>query len=227
MNKESFLIYKSFYEPIKFLDDEKLGKLFRAIFEYQINNIECQDMEIRMAFEFFKNQFRLDDEKYQKIVERNKENGKKGGRPKQNEENPKNPMGLKKPKKADNDNEKDNDNDNEKDNDITNTSNIYEFLENNFGRTLNPIEYEEISNWEDNELTRYAIKQAILNGKYGIKYISSILNSYKMKNIKTIQQAQQDEEIFKKSKENRNKSSREKMDEVFERFLNAKDEDEE
>ena len=86
---------------------------------------------------------------------------------------------------------------------INNTSNniynnnIYEFIEENFGRTLNPLEYEEISKWEDNELTRYAIKEAILGGKYNIKYISVVLHSYKMNNIKTVQQAQNEKERFK------------------------------
>lgn len=101
---------------------------------------------------------------------------------------------------------------------------IYDFIEENFGRTLSPIEYEEISKWEDNELTRYAIKQAVLNGKYNIKYISRILDSYKTKKIKTVQQAQQDEESFKKKKEDSKKTSREKIDEVFERFLNEDEE---
>lgn len=86
---------------------------------------------------------------------------------------------------------------------INNTSNniynnnIYDFIEENFGRTLNPLEYEEISTWEDNELTRYAIKEAILGGKYNIKYISVVLHSYKMNNIKTVQQAQEEKERFK------------------------------
>jgi DnaD/phage-associated family protein len=76
-------------------------------------------------------------------------------------------------------------------------NNIYNFIEENFGRTLNPLEYEEISTWEDNELTRYAIKEAILGGKYNIKYISVVLHSYKMNNIKTVQQAQEEKERFK------------------------------
>lgn len=66
-----------------------------------------------MAFQFFKNQFRLDELKYQAVCERNKGNGAKGGRkPKPTEPNPKNPVGLKEPKQPDN--EKDNDNVNDK-----------------------------------------------------------------------------------------------------------------
>lgn len=111
--KEGFVIYKRFYEPVKILSDEQLGKLFRAIFEYQISGNENVENDIRIAFEFFKNQFALDNQKYQKIVERNRENGKKGGRPKQN---PKNPVGLEKPKKADKEKDKDKDKDIKKEN---------------------------------------------------------------------------------------------------------------
>lgn len=108
--KESFVIYKAFYEPISELSDEDLGQLFRYIFLYQINQIEPPNTSrVYMAFQFFKNQFRLDNEKYLKVVNRNKTNGLNGGRPK-TQDNPKNPVGLLKPKKADN--EKDNDNDN-------------------------------------------------------------------------------------------------------------------
>lgn len=81
-----------------------------------------------------------------------------------------------------------------------NSSNIYDFIEENFGRTLSPIEYEQISDWIDTELTRYAIKQAVLNGKYNIKYINTILNSYKNKSITSVQQAQEDELRFKQNK---------------------------
>lgn len=78
---------------------------------------------------------------------------------------------------------------------------LFDVVEENFGRTLNPIEYEEISKWEDNELTRYAIKEAILNNARGIKYINTILASYKAKNILTIEEAIKDKERYKKVKE--------------------------
>jgi len=107
--KESFVIYKAFYEPISELSDQQLGELFRCIFLYQLKGIEPNTTsQIYMAFQFFKNQFRLDDAKYLKVVNRNKTNGLNGGRPK-TQDNPKNPVGFSKPKKADNDNENDND----------------------------------------------------------------------------------------------------------------------
>ena len=69
---------------------------------------------------------------------------------------------------------------------------LYDYLQNN-GFVLSPIHYEEVSTWEDTELTRYAIKQAVLKDIYTIKYISAILNAYKQNNIRTVQQAQEHE----------------------------------
>ena len=82
-------------------------------------------------------------------------------------------------------------------NTLNNNSSIYDYIQDNFGRILSSIEIEEISTWEDNELTRYAIKQAVLNSKYNIRYISRILFNYEKQNIKTVQEAQQREEEFK------------------------------
>ena len=69
---------------------------------------------------------------------------------------------------------------------------MYDYLQNN-GFVLSPIHYEEVSTWEDTELTRYAIKEAVLKNIYTIKYISTVLNAYKQNNIKTVQQAQEHE----------------------------------
>lgn len=78
--KESFLIYKSFYEPIKSMSNENLGALFRSIFEYQLEKKHCNNADVKMAFDFFVNQFRLDDEKYQKTCEARKMAGSEGGK---------------------------------------------------------------------------------------------------------------------------------------------------
>ena len=83
--KDSFLIYKSFYKPISRLSDKQLGRLFRAIFKYQLSEEVTVEEDIEMAFEFFKNQFEIDELKYQGIVERNRNNGRKGGNDKNSE----------------------------------------------------------------------------------------------------------------------------------------------
>lgn len=97
---------------------------------------------------------------------------------------------------------------------------IYDFLEQNFGRTLNGIEIEMIKEWNDNELTRYAIKQAVLNGKYNVKYINTILVNYKNNSITTVQQAQEEEKMFKSKKEIK-KSRTSTMDETIKEIYNG------
>lgn len=105
--KDSFILYNSFYEPIKTLKNEQLGKLFRAIFNYTINREITQEDDILIAFMFIKNQLDLDNEKYERICERNKKNGSKGGRPKKPTGKSENPTI---PKKPDNDNDNVNEN---------------------------------------------------------------------------------------------------------------------
>ena len=120
--KDSFLIYKPFYKPISRLSDKQLGRLFRAIFKYQLGEEVTVEEDIEMAFEFFKNQFEIDELKYQGIVERNRNNGRKGGNDKNSEtvkskssgsqtshSTPNNPVGAKRASGGLNDNENDND----------------------------------------------------------------------------------------------------------------------
>jgi hypothetical protein len=78
MNRPSFLIYGSFYDPIKHLPDLELGRLFRSIFEYQLSGLEPESTDpIYMAFCFFKNQFTLDQQKYVEKCSKNSENARK------------------------------------------------------------------------------------------------------------------------------------------------------
>ena len=97
-----------------------------------------------------------------------------------------------------------------------NSSSIYDFLQEN-GFVLSPIHYEIVREWEDNELTRHAIKQAVMNNKYNIKYVQSILNSYEKDNIKTIQQALEREEQFNKSKKTSGNKNQEVIPEWFDK----------
>ena len=81
--------------------------------------------------------------------------------------------------------------------------NLFEYVEKSFGRTLSPTEFEIINSWEDDELTRYAIRQAELARAFNVRYIGRILSEYAKDNIKTITEA---EERDKRFKERKNKS---------------------
>ena len=119
MAKDSNIFYKSQIDICKrHLNAEQFGRLMYALFEVDEGENPHVDEDIIMAFEFMSLQKKLDREKYEERCRKNRENGKKGGRPKKEE----------KPKKAngffenpnDNENENDNDNDNEYDNDNDN-----------------------------------------------------------------------------------------------------------
>lgn len=92
-----------------------------------------------------------------------------------------------------------------KNNNSVGVSSLFSYVEENFGRTLAPLEYEEINTWKDNEVTKYAIKQAVLNGKYNIKYIASILSAYERENIVTVQQAQEREREYETMRKKKQK----------------------
>ncbi len=118
---KSFLLHKDSLSILNQLTEEEAGKLFKAIYDYQTNNILPQDRFIAIIFEPFLNQFKRDEQKYQNVVERNKINGAKGGRPK-TQINPLGYLGTQnnpsKPKKADSDSDSDSDSVTDKDKDI-------------------------------------------------------------------------------------------------------------
>lgn len=106
MNSErkSFLLH---FDSLGILDQltiEQCGKLFIACRDFNLGKEIELDSTLELVFFTFKNQFKRDKKKYKKIVDRNKSNGSKGGRP-VNPSKPKKPTGLienpSKPKKAD------------------------------------------------------------------------------------------------------------------------------
>lgn len=198
MKKNSFVFYTEWKQYLDMLTSDEIKNLIFIICDYveqnqkNLNKPNLSD-RLLMVWMFIKNQLDKDKTKYDKRCETSKINGQKGGRPRK-------PKNLKEPKKADNDNEYDNDNIISDVIEEQEEDNLFSYVEKNFGRTLSPAETETILEWEDTELTRYAINQAMLNGAPNVKYMQAILDSYKTKNIKTITEAQADEKKFKKNK---------------------------
>ena len=87
----------------------------------------------------------------------------------------------------------------------TTTNNIFNYIEQNFGRTIAPIEYEKINSWlslsfEKNDIEKiicYAVKIAVLSNKKTFGYINGILNNWIGCNYLSYQQII-DNEIKKK-----------------------------
>lgn len=87
-------------------------------------------------------------------------------------------------------------------------SNIFEVIEQEFGRTLSPIEYEIIKAWLENnmseELIKEAIKEATFSGVSNLRYIDKILYEWGKLGIKTVKDV---EENRKKRNNQKDKES--------------------
>lgn len=117
MERNSFIFYKGWREAIKDLPDDVRLEIYESIIEYATTgNLQGLKPMANIAFNFIKIDIDRDTEKYMSTVERNRNNGSKGGRPRSENPNepkePTKPSGLsgnpRKPQKADNDNEHDN-----------------------------------------------------------------------------------------------------------------------
>lgn len=137
MVKDGMILYISQYEAVQDLSDEELGKLYRALFNEQIRQsgkdpkyeVELTGATL-IAYNFLVNQLRIDIKKYDDLCKRNKENGKKGGRPRKN---PEKANGFfKNPNENDNENEKENEKkkDNENESDVSSGSLLFGSLHN-------------------------------------------------------------------------------------------------
>jgi len=111
-DKKSFLLYCDQYNLIGKLSDEQAGVLIKNIFSYCCNGRitpKIDDPLVDMVFTSLQISLDRDNKKYLKIVERNRNNGQLGGRPKK----PKKPSGLsgnpKNPSEPDSDSDSDSD----------------------------------------------------------------------------------------------------------------------
>ena len=210
-SKKSFLMYYDYEELLEDLSDEELGKLVRAMFKYEKLGFEDEKLTgiTKMAFAFIKRNLKRDKETYDKRSETSKINGKRGGRPKKEkpkEETYSKPNNL---KKADKDKEKEKDKDKDKDKDIEEETtkeekNCFSFCEEQFGRTLSPVEYQTLMNWKEwfsDDVINFAIKKTLLNGARGLNYTTTIINSWHDKCYKTLKECMLEKNKHKQNEE--------------------------
>ena len=114
MAKKSFILFKDTLSVLDDLTDEQAGLLFKAIRNYQNEQILELDALTKIAFSPFKSQFERHEISYATRVEANKTNGLKGGRPKKpkiTEDIPNKPNGLKETQAKPNNHDSDSDSD--------------------------------------------------------------------------------------------------------------------
>lgn len=177
--KDSIIFYFSHYNIIKKLNNEQLGRLFRALFEKQLGNEVVLENDIEMAFDFINNQLLVDNEKYNQITLKRSMAGQRGGAPKGNKNACKNNQSSKTSKNKQN---KLNENENANDNENVNDNDLFLLLEKEIKRTINQNEFEIIERWESTfelDVIKAAIEIAKRNEKVSIGYIDGILTNWK------------------------------------------------
>jgi hypothetical protein len=152
--KKSFLLYCDQRGLFDKLPDEYAGRLIKHIFAYvNDENPETDDLVLTMAFEAIKTALKRDLQKYQEFVERQRVNGKSGGRPKKPNESQKTQAFSEKPKKADNDSVSDNENENvKKKNTFPSIEDVKDFFrEKGYSQdtAIKAFEYYSINQWKD------------------------------------------------------------------------------
>lgn len=213
MDKSSFLIYLDYEEQFNLLTDEQIGQLMRAIIKYEkTREIPQLNGIVKMAFSFIKTQLDRDREKYEARCEKNRENAKKGGRPRKNQKDNlkangfnENQMDAKKPDDDKEDNEED------IDNDLLLKKEKEEKLQQRFIECLNSFNINAIS-----ECIKYLdelpfeVIDYVLSKTSGIKcpnwnYANTILQDYVRRKIDSVEKIQAEESGFKNQKQDTSK----------------------
>lgn len=90
--------------------------------------------------------------------------------------------------------------------------NIYNLFENEFGRTLSPMEYEIINSWINNdyseEIIKLALMEATYNGVSNLRYIDKIIYEWGKKGIKTKEDVLNNRKQFKNNKSEQKPNSK-------------------
>ena len=86
------------------------------------------------------------------------------------------------------------------------SNNLFDVFEKEFGRTLSPMDYEIISEWQkdfDDKLITLALKEAVFNNVTNLRYIDKIIRDWSKKGIKTEEDVVNDRKKFESKKSNK------------------------
>ncbi len=190
----SFTIYKEYYELITLLSEKDQQELLLAIVKYMFEDIEpsLNDKQTKI----FNN--------LKRPLDKSKNKSKNRNNSKSNSHQIRNKL-----KSNENQNEiklKSNENQirikAETHQDVPVTVNVnvnvkdsISYCEEQFGRTLSPIEYQLIASWQEwftDDIINLAIDKTIKNGARGLSYTEAIINSWHDKGFKTLRECELD-----------------------------------
>lgn len=202
MARDSFIFYRSFYEAIKEVPAEAQLQIYKAISIYALEQEEIELSGIAKAiFSLVKPQL---DANYKKYENGKQTKSKSKAKNKQTESE----IGTNV-----NDNENVNVNVNVNDNDnavgescVDGLQDVIDFYSNNIG-LIAPYGLKILESYLEEgipaELIIYAMQKAVESNKRTIQYIKGILNSWSKKGIKTLIQAKEEEQEFKREKQSK------------------------
>lgn len=113
-NKKSIVVYADWIDKFEELEDDEAGRLIKHFFRF-VNDLNptAPDRTTKLMFIDIENTLKRDLVKWEERAKRSRENGNKGGRPKETQRNPEEPKKTQqvilKPKKPDSVNVSDND----------------------------------------------------------------------------------------------------------------------
>ncbi len=200
--KDSFVLYTDQKAVIDKLSNEQAGKLIKAIYTYiETEKLPKLDMTLDLVITPFITTIDRDKKKYEEIS-KIRANASKSKQKKQKITN------NNKCNDSDNDSDSDSDNDSDNNNnDVVSDScvdglqEVVAFYEKNIGM-LTPFGLEVLNDYVkdmSSELIIFAMKKAVEANKRTIQYIKGILNNWHKKGIKTLIEAEKEDEEFKRS----------------------------
>lgn len=219
MARDSFIFYRSFYEAISELPKENQADTYNAIIQYALNQEEIELTGISKAiFSLVKPQLDANYKKY--------ENGKqKKSKPEANKKQTRSKTITNvnvNVNENENVNVNANVNDNVGDSCVDGLQEIIEFYDNNIGM-ITPFGVEVLSDYAKEmhkDLIILAMKKSVEANIRTIQYIKGILNNWSKKGIKTVLEAEKEDEAFR----NKDVKQKETEEESFERKRRALEE---
>lgn len=211
MARDSFIFYRSFYEAISELPKENQADTYNAIMQYALNQEEIELTGVSKAiFSLVKPQLDANYKKY--------ENGKQ--KKSKTEANKKQTKSKTVTNVNDNVNENvnvnvnDNDNENVSDSCVDGLQKIIDFYNENIG-LITPYGIEVLEDYAKEmsaDLIILAMKKAVEANKRTIQYIKGILNNWSKKGIRTILEAEKEDEQFKNNSTKKEETVEEKAE---------------
>jgi len=219
-NVSGFTFFRSYHESLKDLETEDRRELLEAIVNFVFDDTEPELTGFKKTIWTLMapnlNQSKTKSKNAQKEAKEKQTKNKKKTNKKQKEKKPETKENQiensdlleDKEKEMDKEMELNKNKEEEKNKNTSissmSTTNIYEFLEQNFGRTITPLEYEKINSWIDEfdeEMVRHGISSAVLNGVKKFSYLEAIFRNWKSSGFKKINDILEHETKMHSSKE--------------------------